>query len=128
MNLRTLLHMKDFPENWIFKIDKILAVFCFFFYWIDICDMLITSTIHVQVNKENSAENNNISKEKEEELESEEEKALENAKKQISEYTKNDEFGFSNINVKHKNTPNTNKTLPNIVSPQTLDKLPKILP
>ena len=45
LNLRTLLHMKMIPTNGLFKFDKIIAVFCFFFYWIDICEMFLTCLI-----------------------------------------------------------------------------------
>ena len=45
LNLRTLLHMKSFPELWYLKVDKIMAIFCFFFYWSDICEMYGTARI-----------------------------------------------------------------------------------
>ena len=54
LNLRTLLHMKLVPDTWLLLVDKILAVFCFFFYWIDICEMYRTSTMYVPVPTNNT--------------------------------------------------------------------------
>ena len=52
LNTRTLLHMKVFPETWILMADKILALFCFFFYWIDIIEMFSTSLKYVKVKRD----------------------------------------------------------------------------
>ena len=49
LNTRTLLHMKLWPDNTLMQIDKILALFCFFFYWLDIMEMLGTSLKFVRI-------------------------------------------------------------------------------
>ena len=41
LNGRSLIHTNFFGgNNFVLKIDKILNFFCFFFYWIDICEMV----------------------------------------------------------------------------------------
>ena len=47
LNTRTLLHMKLYPETWILVFDKLLALVCFFFYWIDICEMFSISIKYI---------------------------------------------------------------------------------
>ena len=43
LNARTILHLKNWPESPILKLDKLLAVLCIVFYWIDLLELLHTS-------------------------------------------------------------------------------------
>ena len=82
--------MKTIPGTWLFLLDKIMAILCFFFYWSDICEMYITSTMYVR--------DASRSKEKEKEKEDKkarEEKALEKAKEEIENKTKKDDLNES---------------------------------
>ena len=43
LNTRTLLHMKAWPDNLFMRIDKIIGIFVFLFYWSDIIELYNSS-------------------------------------------------------------------------------------
>ena len=45
LNARSILHLKYLPETLLLIFDKYLNIFCFFFYWCDILELLYTSLL-----------------------------------------------------------------------------------
>ena len=88
--------------------DKFLALLCFFFYWIDICEMFATSMEYVAIPQQY--------KEKEERLILEKE-ALQKAKKMVAKNLKNIEMNDSGL-------PIINETIESLAIKDIIKDLP----
>ena len=58
LNLRTLFDMENNPGQWELKTDKILALFCFLIYWIDLCSMFYASTMFIKTTEKQQPSTN----------------------------------------------------------------------
>ena len=81
-------------------VDKVVAIFCFFAYWIDICEMFWICTVTVVVSEKKDDYDNN------KRLKGRQSKALEDAKKIAEEISQSHTFNESQLRIDPKSFNN----------------------